>query len=222
MRITTAMVGKGKAVHIYYPGAGRTDCAAGGMSDASVTVVDSTVTCKRCLKTLAALVELAHTEAATVNAAITPAARPSRANRAIARRAQAAKLRDLRRTVRARHAATRRIATGQPQSARTWLLAAGMDPKDAKRFAGPFSRGQQADATGETTVKLKGRATATFPVKLYGRVAATARLAVYRPGDRSVWARLSRSAALFHDSILDATVAADRLAAGFRRILRVA
>ena len=213
MRITTATVGKGKAIHIYYPGADRTDCATGGMSDSAATPVDAPVTCKRCLKALAAMVEEAHAEAATVNASLRPAVRPSRAHRATARRAQEAKRRELARTVRARHAAARRVATGQPQSARTWLLAAGMDAKDAKRFAGPFSRGQQADATGTTVIKLKGRATAVVPVKLYSRPAATARLAVYRPADRSISAKLARSAALFHDAILDTTVAADRLAA---------
>lgn len=60
---TTAKIGRGKAVHIYYAWAGRTDCAAGGMSDADATEVDLPVTCKRCLKALPAIVERDHAAA---------------------------------------------------------------------------------------------------------------------------------------------------------------
>lgn len=52
-RLVTARIGKGKAVHHYYPGAGRTSCATGGMGDADATIVEgATITCKKCLKSL--------------------------------------------------------------------------------------------------------------------------------------------------------------------------
>ena len=77
--------------------------------------------------------------------------------------------------------ALKAIATGAPQAARTHLVAAGIDDATAKRYAGAFSRGMQADATGETSIKLKGRTRKTVTVKLYAATTFAARLTVYRP-----------------------------------------
>jgi hypothetical protein len=66
--LTAARIGKGKAVHHYYPGATRTGCAAGGMGDAPATVVDEAITCKTCLKSLAHDIEWAHGAAITEHA----------------------------------------------------------------------------------------------------------------------------------------------------------
>lgn len=59
-------INKSKIVHLYYPGTDRTDCGAGGMDSVSVNggiATDDAVTCKRCLKAIAAEVERAHAEA---------------------------------------------------------------------------------------------------------------------------------------------------------------
>ena len=99
-----------------------------------------------------------------------------------------ASAREARHTLRTRNAATRTarrahrlIATGLPQTARTHLVAAGINDQTAKRYAGAFSRGMQADATGETSIKLKGRTRKTVTVKLYAATTFAARLTVYRP-----------------------------------------
>lgn len=81
--------------------------------------------------------------------------------------------------------ARRLAATSTPQTARVMLVAAGLDDATAKRFAGAFSNGATPTATGETTVKLRGRVTKRVPVKLYDRSAFTARLATYRPRDKA-------------------------------------
>lgn len=47
----TVTVGKGKAVHLYYQGTGRTACGADGMGTKTVVLSGSlVVTCKNCLK----------------------------------------------------------------------------------------------------------------------------------------------------------------------------
>lgn len=67
-RLVTARIGKGKAVHHYYPEAGRTSCATGGMGDADATIVeDATITCKKCLKSLELEVGYAHEVALAEN-----------------------------------------------------------------------------------------------------------------------------------------------------------
>lgn len=59
--LTAARIGKGKALHHYYPEATRTSCAAGGMGDADATIVEGgVITCKTCLKSLAKDVEYYH------------------------------------------------------------------------------------------------------------------------------------------------------------------
>jgi len=68
MSFVTAKIGKGKVVHAYYMAASRTDCAAAGMSDAEAVLVEGPVTCKRCLKGIAKMVESAHAEALRVEA----------------------------------------------------------------------------------------------------------------------------------------------------------
>jgi hypothetical protein len=98
------------------------------------------------------------------------------------------------RTQRAAYRASRAVATGTPQTARTHLVAAGIDDATAKRFAPAFSRGMAADATGQSSLKLKGRTRKTMTVKLYSATTFTARLAAYRPKDLTA-ARLFEQAA---------------------------
>ena len=95
---------------------------------------------------------------------------------------------------RAARRATKAVATGTPQPARTQLVAAGIDDATPKRFAGAFSRGVQADGARETTVKLKGRTRKTVAVKLYAPVTFAARLLTYRPKDRTAAALFERAA----------------------------
>ncbi|MEW2402101.1 hypothetical protein [Streptomyces sp. NPDC046862] len=95
------------------------------------------------------------------------------------------------RTLRHAHKA---IATGTPQTARTHLVAAGLDDTTAKRYAGAFSRGATADVTTEATIKLKGRTRKAVPVKLYSATTFTARLLVYRPKDLTAAARFEQAA----------------------------
>ncbi|MFG2276759.1 hypothetical protein ACGFNY_44250 [Streptomyces chartreusis] len=109
--------------------------------------------------------------------------------------------RQARRTIRTRAAntrATRRahraVATGLPQTARTHLIAAGIDDPTAKRYAGAFSRGTTPTQTSQTEVKLKGRRRKTVPVKLYDTATFTARLAAYRPKDLTAAARFEQAA----------------------------
>ncbi|MGW1616556.1 hypothetical protein ACWCQZ_45430 [Streptomyces sp. NPDC002285] len=99
------------------------------------------------------------------------------------RRALRATLRRRTAGTRAMQRAVRAVATGTPQPVRTRLVAAGLDDATAKRFTGAFSRGVTADATRETTVKLKGRVRKTVAVKLYAARTFAARLATYRPKD---------------------------------------
>lgn len=109
-------------------------------------------------------------------------------------RTRRATLRQRSAETRAARRATKAVATGTPQPARTQLVAAGLDDTTAKRFAGAFSRGVIADDTRETTVKLKGRVRKTVAVKLYAPTTFAARLAVYRPKDRTVAARFEQAA----------------------------
>lgn len=112
-----------------------------------------------------------------------------------------ASARTARRIVKARSTATRStrrsvkaVATGAPQSAKTHLIAAGIDAKTAKRFAGAFSVKVIPTATGETVIKLKGRRTKRVAVKLYDLTAFTARLSVYRPKDLTAAGVFARAA----------------------------
>ena len=106
-----------------------------------------------------------------------------------------------RRTIAARSAATRStrravkaVATGAPQPAKTHMIAVGIDAATAKRYAGSFSTKVTPTATGETTIKLKGRRTKLVPVKLYDLAAFTARLSVYRPKDLTAAGVFARAA----------------------------
>ncbi|MEU3982535.1 hypothetical protein AB0F77_20975 [Streptomyces sp. NPDC026672] len=105
------------------------------------------------------------------------------------RRALRATLRRRTTETRAARRAVRAVATGNPQPARTRLVAAGLDDSTAKRFAGAFSRGLVADDTRETTIKLKGRVRKTVAVKLFAARTFTTRLATYRPRDTHFAAR---------------------------------
>jgi len=90
--------------------------------------------------------------------------------------------------------ALKAVATGLPQTARTHLVAAGIDDATAKRYAGAFSRGTTPTALGQTEIKLKGRSRKVVTTKLYDRATFTARLAVYRPKDLT-------AAALFEQAV---------------------
>ena len=112
-----------------------------------------------------------------------------------------ASARQARHTIRTRGAQTRAarrahrlVATGTPQTARTHLLAAGLDDATAKRYAGAFSRGTTPTQTIHTGVKLRGRRRKTVPVKLYDTATFIARLAVYRPRDLTAAARFEQTA----------------------------
>lgn len=95
---------------------------------------------------------------------------------------------------RAARRAHRAVATGTPQTARTHLLAAGLNTDDAKRFAGAFSRGITADAHAQAPIKLKGRTRKLVAVKLYAATTFAARLATYRPKDLTAAARFEQAA----------------------------
>ena len=90
--------------------------------------------------------------------------------------------------------AAKAIATRTPQTARTHLIAAGLDDTTAKRYAGAFSRGIAPTTTSETSIKLKGRARKAVTVKLYDQATFAARLAVYRPADKTAAARFQQAA----------------------------
>jgi len=100
------------------------------------------------------------------------------------------RIREQRTTRRARKA----ITTGLPQTARTHLVAAGINDQTAKRYAGAFSRGMNADAVTETAIKLKKRTRKTVTVKLYAADTFAARLAVYRPRDLTAAALFEQAA----------------------------
>ena len=95
------------------------------------------------------------------------------------------------RTTRHAHKA---IATGHPQTARTHLVAAGLDDTTAKRYAGAFSRGVTPDTTEQAVIKLKGRTRKAIEVKLYSAATFAARLLVYRPKDLTAAARFEQAA----------------------------
>ncbi|GGU61911.1 hypothetical protein [Streptomyces lavendofoliae] len=84
-------------------------------------------------------------------------------------------LRQRTREQRATRRARKAVATGTPQTARTHLLATGIDPTTAKRYAPAFSRGVAATTTSETSIKLKGRTRKAVTVKLYDQTAFAAR-----------------------------------------------
>lgn len=116
----------------------------------------------------------------------------------ITRRERRANRRRLTARLRARAAATRTaqrarraVATGQPQPARTRLVAAGLDDATAKRYAGAFSRGLVADGARETKIKLKARVYRRVQVKLFTARTFAQRLATYRPKDRAAAARFA-------------------------------
>lgn len=97
-------------------------------------------------------------------------------------------------TNRATRKATRNVATGRPQTARTHLTAAGLTDTTAKRYAPAFSRGILADDVATTRIKLKGRARKTIQAKLYTLTTFTQRLATYRPKDKTAAALFARAA----------------------------
>lgn len=103
-------------------------------------------------------------------------------------------LRDRSTASRATGKAVRAVATGTPQTARTHLVAAGIDGATAKRFAGAFSNRVEPTAMTTAPIKLKGRATKKVEVKLYDLPSFAARLAVYRPKDATAAALFAQAA----------------------------
>jgi hypothetical protein len=109
--------------------------------------------------------------------------------------------REARHTLRTRSANTRTarrahrlVATGLPQTARTHLVAAGINDQTAKRYAGAFSRGTTPTTTDQTVVKLKGRTRKQVTVKLYDTTTFAARLLAYRPKDLTAAAQFEQAA----------------------------
>lgn len=99
-----------------------------------------------------------------------------------------AKARKARKTVREMSLQTRlarraqkAMRTGEVQSAKTYMLSAGICYRTANRFAGAFSTGQTPVDISETEIKLRGRRTKMVPIKLYDRETFETRLNVYRP-----------------------------------------
>ncbi|MBV8932046.1 MAG: hypothetical protein JOZ47_14025 [Kutzneria sp.] len=100
------------------------------------------------------------------------------------------------REIRAHNRAGRNVNTGAPQTAKTHLLAAGVDTAAAARFAPAFSRSVIPTATTTGRVKLtrRSRKTKTVPVKVYDLATFRARLAVYRPKDATAAATFAAAA----------------------------
>ncbi|MFF2411838.1 hypothetical protein [Streptomyces sp. NPDC058092] len=95
---------------------------------------------------------------------------------------------------RATRRAIKAVATSTPQTARTHLVAAGIDDATANRFAPAFSRNVTPTATRRTTIKLRGRHTRLVDVKLYDQATFAARLITYRPTNAAAAARFGRAA----------------------------
>lgn len=87
--------------------------------------------------------------------------------------------------------AAKAVSAGGAQSAKVRLVAAGISPATADRFAGAFSRGVTADGARTTQIKLRGRVRKTVQVKLYSETTFAARLAVYRPKDKTAAAEFA-------------------------------
>lgn len=99
-----------------------------------------------------------------------------------------------RRTENRRVVLARRAAQATEASAKTRLIAAGIAPVVADRFAGAFSRGVVADGTTTADIKLKGRVRKTVAVKLYRLDTFADRLNVYRPKDKTAAREFARAA----------------------------
>lgn len=114
-------------------------------------------------------------------------------------RSRRAQVRAMVRENRAHGRAVRNIATGAPQTAKTHLIAVGIDTATAARFAPAFSRSVIPTAAATTKVKLtrRSRKTKTVAVKLYDLATFCARLAVYRPAkDKTAAATFATAAAM--------------------------
>lgn len=94
-----------------------------------------------------------------------------------------AQVRAMVRENRAHGRAVRNVATGTPQTAKTHLIAVGIDTATATRFAPAFSRSVLASGTTTGPIKLthRSRKTKTVSIKLYDLATFRARMAVYRP-----------------------------------------
>lgn len=192
MRATIAYVGLGKALHLF---AGNSPVC--GVQGGAATPFHGTtfrVTCKRCAKTLANMVELAHIQALSLHRefvastwdpfgedATESAAPTSRRQRRAARRAQARQLRATAAQARAVARAARVKRNGTPATARTLLVAAGLPDDIAKRYAGAFSKGVEAMLPKVSKRIPTGRRSKRVQVAVYTHAEFAARLATYRP-----------------------------------------
>lgn len=100
---------------------------------------------------------------------------------------------------RAARRAVKTVRNGGLHSAKTRLLAAGLDYDTADRYAGAFSQRVTPTAVGTTVVK--GRRIAdgtkyvkTVAVKLYDSATFAARLVAYRPKDKTAAEKFARIA----------------------------
>lgn len=113
-------------------------------------------------------------------------------------RRRRAQVRAMVRENRAHGRAVRNVATGAPQTAKTHLIAVGIDTATATRFAPAFSRSVLATGTTTGQIKLtrKSRKTKTVAVKLFNLETFKARLQTYRPKKDATAAATFTNAAL--------------------------
>jgi hypothetical protein len=193
MRATTGYVGLGKATHLIVD-----DTAVCGVKGGAITPSWSErfrVTCKRCLRHLAAEVTLAEgsayienarremeAERETAAAAHVHGLTMSATQRRAARRAQARKLRATSAQTRAVARAARVKRNGTPAPARTLLVAAGLPDELAKRYASAFSKGV-ATWNPETSKRVRTGAhrSKRVAVKVFTPAEFADRLATYAP-----------------------------------------
>jgi len=105
-----------------------------------------------------------------------------------------ATVRTMRRNNRVTRAAHKAVAAG-PASAKHHMIVAGVPVATAERFAGAFSRGMVATDKVTVEIKLRGRVTKRVEVKRYDADTAAARMATYRPKDKTAAAVFERVAA---------------------------
>jgi hypothetical protein len=111
-------------------------------------------------------------------------------------RQRRAQVRDITRELRAARRAVKAVNSGLPQSAKTHLVASGIDTATATRFAPAFSRSVTPTSTTTGKVKLtkRSRKTKTVQVKTYSQATFAARLRVYRPKDTTAAVLFERAA----------------------------
>lgn len=194
MRAIIGYIGRGKTVHII-SAIGAAVCGVKGGSATPVDGPHSKVTCKRCNKTLASMIELAEenayaeaarreleTERETAAAAHVHGLTMSATRRRAARRAQARKLRATAAQTRSVARARRAKRNGTPAPARTLLVAAGLSDELAQRYASAFSRGvATANPATSKRVRTGAHRSKRVAVKVFTPAEFAGRLATYAP-----------------------------------------